>query len=71
MAVILTPFLPGIGATTRTGLLTTPMRDRFGLTAADARARDNYALRMACAEGYLEVAQWLADRFGPTARATR
>ena len=34
------------------------------IRVADARADDNYALWSACANGHLEVARWLADRFG-------
>jgi len=35
----------------------------FGLTAADARADDNAALRWACENGHLSVAQWLRETF--------
>lgn len=43
----------------------------FSLTAADARANDNHALRAACSGGHLEVAQWLVSRFGLTAADAR
>ena len=42
-----------------------------GLTTDDARTFDNEALRMACRYGYLEVAQWLTDRFQLTADDAR
>jgi hypothetical protein len=42
---------------------TTPDRLRIpllvGLTPVDARADDNYALRVACGNGHVAVAQWL------------
>ncbi len=40
---------------------------RFGLTADDVRASDNYALRYSCAKGHLEVAKWLVATFDLTA----
>ncbi len=46
------------------------LAERFDLTAADARAEDNYALRQSCANGHLPVAQWLADRYELTAADT-
>lgn len=42
-----------------------------GLTAADIRTADNYALRFACFNGHLKVAQWLVKRFGLTAEDAR
>jgi hypothetical protein len=45
--------------------------ERFGLTAADARAEDNKALRGVCANGHLAVAQWLAETFSLTAEDAR
>ena len=44
---------------------------RFGLTAANARADRNYALRTSCVNGHLEVAKWLVARFGLTASDAR
>jgi len=38
----------------------------FDLTAADARAYDNYALCWSCERGHLAVAQWLVETFGLT-----
>jgi hypothetical protein len=40
--------------------------ERFELTADDARADDNNALRQACYYGQLDVAQWLIVQFGLT-----
>lgn len=37
------------------------------LTADDARAQDNYALRWACEHGHLHVARWLYKTFRLTA----
>ena len=45
--------------------------DRFKLTAADAQAGVNDALRWACSNSHLPMAQWLADRFGLTAADAR
>ena len=42
-----------------------------GLTREVARAMDNKALRVACGNGHLEVAQWLAARFALTAEDAR
>jgi hypothetical protein len=42
-----------------------------GLTPADARADNNWALRKACAGGHLAAAQWLTERFGLTAADAR
>ena len=39
------------------------LADRFGLTAADARRRNNYALLCAAQNGHLAVCQWLVERF--------
>jgi hypothetical protein len=36
----------------------------FGLTADDARARNNYAFRASCIYGHVNVAQWLVATFG-------
>lgn len=47
------------------------LTDRFGLTAEDARANDNYTLCSTCENGHLAVAQWLAVRFGLTAEDAR
>ena len=50
---------------------TTPDRLRIplltGLTAADIRVGNNWALRRACANGHLKVAQWMTATFGLTA----
>ena len=43
----------------------------FGLTADDARARDNWALRWSCEKGHLAVTQWLVETFGLTAADAR
>jgi hypothetical protein len=47
------------------------LADRFALTAADARADVNEALREACANGHLGMATWLADRFALTSADAR
>jgi hypothetical protein len=41
------------------------------LTAEDARAKNNYALRKACERGHLAIVRWLVDRFGLTAEDAR
>lgn len=35
-----------------------------GLTQHEVRADTNFALRFACCNGHLRVAQWLTERFG-------
>jgi hypothetical protein len=47
------------------------LASRFNLTAADAHATNNAALRYACVNGRLTTAQWLADHFGLTAEDAR
>lgn len=44
---------------------------RFSLTADDARAHRNAALRGACHGGFTETAQWLVERFDLTANDAR
>jgi hypothetical protein len=57
----------------RFGRLTTAqwLVNTFSLTAADARAQDNAALRYICANGHLATAQWLVERFALTAADAR
>jgi hypothetical protein len=43
------------------------LTEKFGLTAADARANSNLAFRWAAEEGRLEVCQWLTETFHLTA----
>ena len=42
------------------------LHNTFGLTADDARADDNYALRLAAENGHLEELSCLHDTFGLT-----
>ena len=45
------------------------LAETFGLTAEDAGAKNNAALRHACDHGHLAVAMWLVKAFGLTAAA--
>jgi hypothetical protein len=45
--------------------------DTFKLTAEDARAKDNFAFRTACASGHLPVVQYLVETFKLTAEDAR
>ena len=47
------------------------LHDTFRLTADDARAYDNYALRYAARYGSLEVLKWLKEMFGLTGEDAR
>jgi predicted 3-demethylubiquinone-9 3-methyltransferase (glyoxalase superfamily) len=44
------------------------LAETFGLTAEDARAKDNFAFHWAAKQGRLPVCQWIVDTFGVTGR---
>lgn len=44
--------------------ITQLLTDTYGLVAADARANNNYALRLACISGQLHMVLWLMSTFG-------
>jgi hypothetical protein len=43
----------------------------FGLTAKDARGRENFAFIETCGHGYLDAAKWLVEHFGLSSQDAR